>query len=515
MMKDNDPNITEKEWNWTSKEQHKMYFIKGEGALQETTAVLPYFTYGNSEFSAEQPDMSAKDGWVLVHRDFGSPDGAQHFPFFTLYNKYRGIFRVMLYNAANREGSFFVGELSLLEADKYSHASTPVFNFADENSGTLENYNKTIKLTSYSRMSAYSSWAVFDFMLLGFDPELGKKQPILSFKLTHIENKDIKLNTAGDIQLYQSFQASGEAHPGNTSMISEVYAMGTDLYLRGGKGYATYKSVKSFLDNEVRSPAGVEKNGGASWFPLVASMASGAMGNYLPMIMAMGSVLQSFVGGANTASQWEPLNFTGQLQLETEGTLQTRRDLWHHNFFMNPGEPENAKAQRPLREVAWGIYNFQDSPAVRSTYNKANKNVTTKLFKEPSLVVNTHVGMDLVSTRVAFVYVPGPLDDVKVKVQPSAFMTVQQAMATGHTYERLNTMKGKMAGLLWEFKFKTKNPTEFSDSEILVIKRTGCLDQDGQESLAWHQAHSGLSPAESTRQFQEKFPDQVPMHIGI
>ena len=42
-------------------------------------------------------DYSPTEGWVLLKKDFGCSGGGIDYPYFILYNKYRGVIRLFMY----------------------------------------------------------------------------------------------------------------------------------------------------------------------------------------------------------------------------------------------------------------------------------------------------------------------------------------------------------------------------------------------------------------------------------
>ena len=521
-MKSGDPNREQADWDWQTRDYIELYCSPDAATVKKMTTYTPFYSYGSQVWDHREPDMHPEDGWVLVHRDFGIPEGGQAFPFFTLYNKYRGIFRIMLFNATNREGSFFVGELSFVDGSKYSEARTGLFTFADNKKSqcSLKEYDPEVKLTAISQMVANDSWAVFDYNLLGFDPGFGAKDPIILFKLSSIERQSIKLNTVGNLQLFQAITTSLPVRAGFTSTSGSAYQTASGLIEVGKKGYATYKTFDSFIQNEVLSQAAQEKHKDDSWYGAIRALASSKVAGTVPYVAAFGSVVECFVGGSSTASNWEPLNFTGQLELDASGALQTTRDLWYHCFYLKQGTPDGAKAHRPLRSVPWGLYNFREIPCIhtptviRATrHNLSSFDGTTKLYAEPELVFNPDSGMTLSSTRVAFILsdemFSTHMRGERSRTVASPFMTIPAAKDTGYTYfhhtghspdqfhpsmVHPNTTVGfHPFALLWEFKFKVQQPTRLSDSEIVVYKRTGMRDLLEEASQArfkaWREAH--------------------------
>lgn len=469
-MPPEDPNL-DPAWNWRTQDEYVLYSSMDGGTPEQHFSQLPYYQSGNILTSFQTPDMYPEDGWVLVHRDFGTPRSAPPFPYFTLYNRYRGIFRVMLFNAQNREGTYFLGQISFLEGRKYPEARAGLFTFADGHAfkESLETYDPEVKLAAVSRMTAYRSWAVFDFPLVGFDPDLKVKDPVLVFRLASVEKQDLELQSAGSIQLFQAVENrtdGEEARPGFTLTPAAL----SDA---GSKGFATYRTEDAFIKNELLSKAGEENHKNEVWFGAAKAIAKSSMGAYAPLIAGLGAAVESFLGGANKASQWEHLNFRGQLQFSSRGAIKTTKELWFQDFFLNPGQ-RDGRAQRPLQEVPWGVFNFTRLPQGRETFVPYLRNawngadVTWKLAEPPPLVVNPEAGLELTSVRVRFVRT----DRNGVDKVTSEYMTVQDAMEKGYRYDRVvEAIHG--TGSIWELRFQTKNPTRFADREILIVKKVG------------------------------------------
>lgn len=467
VMEPNDPNRNPK-WEWFHDGFTDLFSSIDGSFVSKHEAFLPYYTPGNLLNTHGMIDAYPEDGWILVHRDFGTEKKAQPFPFFTLYNRYRGIFRVMLYNAVNREGSYFIGELGFLDGEKLPAARAGLFTFADTAADRcfLRTYNPALKLTAISRMCTYGSWAVFDFPLVGYDPSIKAKEPILVFKLSSVQKQELSLKSTGNIRLMQIMELKDQVQP---SHLSNQSISGVQAVLKVGvEGYNAYRSVKSFVDNEILSKEGQGKNKEATWFSAAATLAAGGGAAYGPYLQLMGSVLNSFIGGANFASSWEPLCFAGQFSFDTEGAILTRNELWCHNLFLNVG-PDDNRAQRPVQDVEWGIFNFNRVP-VSNWFWSASVN----LAEAPDLVINPKSGLVHTSTRVAFIQSgpPGPGENPI----STPLMTLDEAMVNRKYKQRHLGDSARAA--LWELKFKIASPTKFSDSEIIIYKKTGIMAAD-------------------------------------
>ncbi len=302
----------------------------------------------------------------------------------------------MLFNAANREGSYFIGELRFLDGERFPEARAGLFTFTDTAADRcfLRTYNPRLKLTAVSRMCTYGSWAVFDFPLVGYDPSLKRKDPILVFKVISVQRHELSLKSEGNIRLIQAMEADDQVRP---SHLANQSISGVQAVLKVGvEGYNAYKSVDTFIRNEITSTEGSAKNRAATWFPAVASLAASGGAGYGPYLQIMGSVLNSFIGGARFASPWEPMCFNGQFRFDTEGTIETRNELWCHHFFLNTGSEQDPRAHRPVQDVEWGLFNFNKVPASNWFWTSS-----VNLTAAPDLLVNPKSGLTLASTRLA------------------------------------------------------------------------------------------------------------------
>ncbi|GEM_PF-9747 len=177
-----DPNLNA-DWDWTTDQPQTLFYHRPGQAPGRVQAALPFFCPGSRLYQAPG-NRFKEDGWMLVHRDFGTELAAPAIPYFTLYNKYRGSFRVMLFNAAQAEDARVAGLLRLHPDGPgaplltFTNAGEPCFRSRDER-GQVE--------VAFSPMDKVHGWAVFDFMLIGYDPDLGKQDARLLFTLRRLE----------------------------------------------------------------------------------------------------------------------------------------------------------------------------------------------------------------------------------------------------------------------------------------------------------------------------------------
>ena len=494
VMKADDPNLDPK-WDWTARSQHLAY-ASSTGAVVEHKVWSPYYTSGNPLMRGDQPDHHPEDGWVLVHRDFGRADSAQPFPFFSLYNRYKGTFRVMVFNAMVREEAIYLGELSFLGGGERADKASALLAFNDDHKPFLKDHDPTLKVIASSNMRAYGDWAVFDFPLVGYDPATHQGDKILTFKFSALDKSRLNVTGKGELDLRQAFDQN-EVRPGFCSNAFSVIGAGV-------QALNTYDEAKSFIKNEIRSEAGIEKNKDKAWFALATQLAAGSCGTLYPYAMAIGGLLTNFIGGANSGGGAQQLRFDGQFEFRMDGAIETRRELWAHNFYLTPGAQDEL-AQRPLQAIDWGIVSLEEAPYYTNgnhtrtgaqdprpelwKHNQSKHRNVARLLAKPKVLVNPKCGMELVSTRVAFAFEPPqglafPGHVTNLKTDTSGYLDLATACQTGFDCHYLPLWTGslgrqpwgawtikKVSGLLFEFKFKVKEPTRFLDKEIVIIKR--------------------------------------------
>lgn len=93
-------------WDWTSMSSYDFAYINGQGKVPLSS---PFHTTASADETLTDiirgKDFLPTEGWVLLRKVFGCP--AQNidtkFPHFMLYNKYRGIIRLFIFNGSSFE----------------------------------------------------------------------------------------------------------------------------------------------------------------------------------------------------------------------------------------------------------------------------------------------------------------------------------------------------------------------------------------------------------------------------
>lgn len=175
--------------------------------------------------------MYPANGWMLVSRDFGTPNEANAYPFVLLYNKYRGILRVCVLRTYDVLSSYqqitlsYAPNVSYPNLFKYSSTRSP---YTIENLGYINDnpQSESFKQTAITT-AGVQQWMIADFDVSGFSSSF---DPNTSFNISvsEIAQSDVILN--GNLQL------DGTAQPqaaGSTSALG---------LLKGAESYYTQTS---------------------------------------------------------------------------------------------------------------------------------------------------------------------------------------------------------------------------------------------------------------------------------
>lgn len=397
-MPSGDPNL-DPSWDWTvSGPGHTLYYAIPSGGIASTVRQLPFYTAGHS-LNTLQKDMYPQDGWTLVYRDFGTPNAAPDVPSFALYNKYRGILRVMFFNTRELSYTQFLLELSF----KDTTATGALLTYSDSTRAFLNDYD-TGRTENYAVVAnSINGWIYGDFMLTGYDPNLSAATQLR----LHIRGMNLSQVTLESTQFTLN-EVLTEANPTHKSTLNGL----VDAINAGSKSYGSINSVAK----SMRETA--EKNSSSWWKTAVTgllgtSSAPKLLSGLGPVVGGLMGFVSSFFGGAETPAPREPLNFNGSLKLS--GSITTSVPLYSIDLALKApatgGNPPDY--YRPVQDLPWGVFNLTAKPQVKvvrtqicrtqsfvDCYFRTNYSPAAAL----SYVFNPNAGLDLVSVSYAYTF---------------------------------------------------------------------------------------------------------------
>ncbi len=443
-----DPN-----WDWTiSGAGHTVYYTDLNGVIRSKVVQVPFYTGGHPLNTLEvEKDMYPEDGWVLAFRDFGSPSAAPDVPFFALYNKYRGILRIMLYNSRDLAYSKFNLELSF----KSTTATGALLTYSDKTRAFRDNYDPAKVESFMVEAASIGGWIYGDFMLTGYDPTMNNATQ-LRFHLRGMNVSDLTLESTE----FTLSEVLSEANPG-TSRSS-----GGDLLEAAKQGHKFYKSAEKAAD-DLRDVLSKDENSTKWWGKILKSILfnkengrPSILSKVAPVVGGLVGFISSFIGGEENPAPREPLNFEGSLKLN--GTITQSQPLYEMDFGLKytvGGNPPDY--YRPLNNITWGIFNLNTQPIVFARLAMDCPTlVKSECFRYAEAYVkgaisyefNPSAGLQLMSINYAFTFTSQP---------PTPFSPTPEFIRQNGVIP---------IGLAVRLKMRTTSPTRYFDDDIVFYK---------------------------------------------
>jgi hypothetical protein len=106
---------TDLSWDWQSVNQVVPAFIAYplSSNIAKLDITAPWYTQGNP-LNTNEIDIYSKDGWVLVMRNFGSPENGVPRAYFGLLNTKTNLLRIFIHNSQLQSGNYLESKLTLV-----------------------------------------------------------------------------------------------------------------------------------------------------------------------------------------------------------------------------------------------------------------------------------------------------------------------------------------------------------------------------------------------------------------
>jgi hypothetical protein len=447
----NDPNLNPN-WQWWPYQAHNLYYSPTGSInnIQTINTFLPFYTQGNVLNSGPELDIFPEDGWVLAFRDFGTPTRPIDFPFFVLYNKYRAIFRVMLYNAQQVPSSYLKAELSFVNPGYTGGLMT--FN-AEGNASFLNSYDANVKDHQIATSNQFSDWLVFDYNLAGYDPGYAMNAG-LKLQINRIDETTITLNST-DFTLNETVTQATPGGQGTSfaTAINTGYNIvdGADKFRKVLKESQWGKSDKSIFHNILNS----------------------AYVDAIPLVGTALGIIKSFIGTKTKPAPRQPLKFTGTLNFS--GLAVLGNTLYSRTFSLNSASTVLSD-YKPVQPISWGLFNIVEMPtfncSVKEGYNDNCEwyvNATAQLANPVNFISN-HAANGLIfkGAYIGIIVSPGDQRPNYTTWYGATFPYHQETrqLVYGETIE--NMYSGREIGL--KLYYEVINPTKYMDKDIVIYK---------------------------------------------
>ncbi|TRX54828.1 hypothetical protein FNH22_18920 [Fulvivirga sp. M361] len=353
-----DPNLNAN-WNWEGS-QWTVYFRGANGNVSPAVnTVNPFFNdpvYGNAD--PAKIDMRASDGWMLVARDFGTPNDAPRIPWIIIYNKYRGLLRVCALKTSELLTTYQSTELSF----DNSVTVPDLFLFVDE----TEQFATT--------KSGSQEWMVTEFNLQAYDASVHRQARfVMNFR--EVATHNVNLEGGGTID------GVAQPKPSKKSVSGTVYKVTSHTSKFWDKlpelGERTFKNI---VKNIAKNPFAI------------TSAAAG--------------IIDALTGSGKAPTY----NISLKADLSLDGTisLTTPRgavEVYLRNDAVHSNQP------RALQSIPWGVMNYSDAAQINQRRlilgpNRDDIRIEVKTpngFFNNILILNPAISNDVVNIEAGWI----------------------------------------------------------------------------------------------------------------
>ena len=479
-----DPN-----WDWTPCcSGHTMYYnTGGSGVIQLSNVSVPFHSNGHTLADAitnDAKDMWQQDGWMLAFKDFGTPTQAPPYPFFALYNKYKGILRVMIYNSGTLLNTYYKMTLSFRDTSPRS----ALFTYTEKRNGkqSIANFDQNSRQVVISKASQGQGWFYADFILAGYDPNLNSNSVL---RLTLDAVKESQLSASGSLSVDQVIRSS----PGGHNPADDVsYAV--------NNGYKSYSNIATLASD--------------------ANKSGGPFGSILGIFSYFSDLVglfNYFISGKNISSGREPLSFKGSTTFN--GTITTERQVLEYYFALSRSLPDNSSYYKPVQDIPWGVLNITN----HLTLNQVNTNEYTHWCPESQsdvtdiqsvyygnpiyYVINPNIGLTLVSAQVQAVGYDNTFYD----------LSTIGSVLFGYADSKIcpSTFSQVVADFGIKFEFQINSPTKNYDNRLVFYKVYNVGSSGTRQSAVSENKELRMSPNPFRREITLSFPPSQTGTISI
>ncbi len=355
-MSTDDPN-RDPDWVWYDINQRFVTLYPRGYSRPTANEILPFFDNSGpatafiTDLTDGPMDIYPDQGWELVLRDFGTPEGPQDMPFFLLYNKYRGLLRLFYWDPDERNYTRALGTLT------FQNNSRTTANMAlSFDNATLDNY-KSKEAYEQIAVGEYinQTWCFMDFDVSGYDP---------SAESTVDPKMIIKLYGRDESELVVEGTLDFEYEKGSVTAVQKI----GDSYTKAAKRYKGITDAK-----KVYKEWGEVEPG--KWYSDILKGASDVAANdFIPFLGAAAGILDLAIGNGKKA----PLLKKAYLKLN--GTITQEEPIGSLTFrvpgAISSNPSDDAISNRlPLYDVPLGVFNLRSIPEVEIFTHETKINV--------------------------------------------------------------------------------------------------------------------------------------------
>lgn len=334
-------------WDWTDGSTSYTLYRQGQSGIVSHPGVKVPFYSGSGpaadDFNTGNDatrDMHPDEGWRLLLRDFGTASSAPTYPYFILYNKYRGTLRIFYYNQR------FVGDYSYslvtLGHSDGSQSTTSGLTFATEDSTYMDNYDPDFAQSFVGEFS--SGWNYADFNMAAYDQNV-PTDAIYRFRIIGVSESDVDLS--GSIEALIEQQANLGGRSGSPQ----------DWISKGVKNFRSVSKGVDWLEEQA--------NASDSWYSgALESLLSSPIGDLAKVAAPMGAFVGVLRGLVSSNKPSYPMQFTFRGSLDISGTI-TQSSTTEDLLMRVPGAQHSGSSPPvPLYDKPLGLIGIATRPSL-------------------------------------------------------------------------------------------------------------------------------------------------------
>jgi hypothetical protein len=387
-------------WDWT--EADLLLHVRYQGDTRDPVhdVPMPWNDYSGPCFQ-EEADVDPVDGWVLLAGDLGTNllEPPPDFPYFFLYNKYRGLIRSYFFYGARysapTEATHQMGSL------EFENGQVPAF--THHTGTTLDDYDPAYVQVFMKKHMPLNHWACLDFDVAGYDPDIASKSGT-TFALWWYELTQSLLEAQGVAGLSGTLDAA-DLRTGKVGGEWDTIQGAAGPIMKAVSLFAGSEDAANTLAARIEA---FHDDGNAQtwWSTAIAAGAPAAAlsaGDVASVIADLGGFITKLVTGGSGSQV--PLSWTVDLtgDLQINGTISEAPDLTSVRFYV-PGSAYGSHPRlEPFYHQPLGVYALSARPTLK-WYSRQPSGKSVNLDLPPDWVtVNPHAGLQLVSARAALV----------------------------------------------------------------------------------------------------------------
>lgn len=360
-------------WDWTDPDSYSHAYIIGKGAVPISS---PFTTFTSASkplsYIINGKDYLPEQGWCLLDKVFGTPNqyAETTYPYFILYNKYRGIVRVYALNVSG-----FQHTRAIVTVGWSSSNKNALFALSGEYAEAQNEYlrnNVNNKVVNYVDDYYANGWFVTDF-IVAFDHKTNEKNDYaIEFKIYSAD--EANLNLGGVFKFETKTATLSEQGTNNINEYSVLSTTGKIMNnISDSKALSDlHNSIKSATDkkNFLGKEELEKKQGEFDDFFNFVKDASSIAKNASGVVSFVTGLFNSFIGKSTSISTVKIMPTISEGSITLNGTINTKSNAARYSLQLPGTNHKYADGSQnvdglPIYDKPLGVYCLEEQPRIQ------------------------------------------------------------------------------------------------------------------------------------------------------